>query len=684
MTVVEKKWGKRARLCGVAGRWAAIGAALLLAVGFFFDAIPTVEGAPPRRTAPRTSGFRDDAVKPGETAKAGGFVKSGETAKAGGFVKSGETAKTSGSVKPGETAKAGGFVESGETAKTSGSVKPGETAKTDGFDKLGETAKAGGWGRTSAARQAERNDGALPAAVGASFFSPDEERDAAALWSDPTEAERLRAQVLDAARRRRETWPQFPAINEKKAATLGIRRVEGKNVTLTTDLPPSPGVDEIPAALDAAIPHICRYFGIDERKFENWKINAFLMGNVDSFIEIGVLDGPPRFLYGYSICDRILAKDQKIEYYNRFLLLHELVHSFMHEVFGDLRPRWYSEGTAEYLALHLWKPAEKSIEIAQFQTDPDATPGFGRLQEIREIVRAGKAPTLREILAFEPRDYVRTSTYAWSWALVAFLNESPKYRDVVERLPYWSTYWEPNRVFVETLGDRWGELENDWADFVGRIDFNYNFDATAIDATPGRPFAEAAAESGNAAVVVEAAANRGWQNSGVALEAGTTYRLATAGRYRLNVEEAGKKLEFEASGATFRYVEGAPLGRLQAVVVPLESATFDAFYSLKSANGGSGTNLSDATKTVGGLKRGKSANEAKSASRGTFEPWDAVVGFETSTATLTPERSGTLFFRINDAPGNLAKNAGSVKIQIKRAASSGSREESAKPVESVE
>ncbi|MBQ2790459.1 MAG: hypothetical protein IJE97_12560, partial [Thermoguttaceae bacterium] len=163
-----------------------------------------------------------------------------------------------------------------------------------------------------------------------------------------------------------------------------------------------------------------------------------------------------------------------------------------------------------------------------------------------------------------------------------------------------------------------------------------------------------------------------------------TYRLATAGRYRLNVEEAGKKLEFEASGATFRYVEGAPLGRLQAVVVPLESATFDAFYSLKSANGGSGTNLSDATKTVGGLKRGKSANEAKSASRGTFEPWDAVVGFETSTATLTPERSGTRFFRINDAPGNLAKNAGSVKIQIKRAASSGSREESAKPVESVE
>jgi hypothetical protein len=117
------------------------------------------------------------------------------------------------------------------------------------------------------------------------------------------------------------------------------------------------------------------------------------------------------------------------------------------------------------------------------------------LQEIREIVRAGQAPTLREILAFEPRDYVRTSTYAWSWALVAFLNESPKYRDVVERLPYWSTYWEPNRVFVETLGDHWGELENDWADFIGRIDFGYDFDATAVDATPGRPFEEAAAES---------------------------------------------------------------------------------------------------------------------------------------------------------------------------------------------
>lgn len=634
MTVVGERKGKRTRVCGVAGRCAALLTAVGVANGIWGNAIPTVEGAPPRRATTRTTGFRDAAAKSGETVKA---------------------------------------------------------AESSAFGDSGNSAKSGAFGRQNVARQAERNDGALPASVGTSFFSADEERDAAALWRDPSEAERLRAQVLDAARRRRESWPPFPAINEKKAAALGIRRIEGKNVTLTTDLPSSPGVDQIPAALDAAIPHICRFFNVDEQKFENWKINAFLMRNVDSFIEIGVLDGPPRFLYGYSVYDRILAKDQGIEYYNRFLLLHELVHSFMHEVFGDLRPRWYSEGSAEYLALHLWNPAAKSIEIAQFQTDPDATPGFGRLQEIREIVRAGKAPTLREILAFEPRDYVRTSTYAWSWALVAFLNESPKYRDVAELLPYWSTYWEPNRVFADIVGDRWGELENDWADFVGRIDFGYDFDATAVDATPGRPFDEAAAElekkAGKAAeeaVVVEAAANRGWQNSGVALEAGTTYRLATAGRYRLNVEEAGKKLEFEAPGATFRYVEGAPLGRLQAVVVPLESATFDEFYSLNSANGASEENgavSNGATKTVGGLKRGKSANEAKSAPRETLAPWDAAVGFETSTATLTPERAGTLFFRINDAPGNLEKNAGSVKIQIKRAAPNGKREESAKSTE---
>jgi len=677
MAVVGQKRGKWTRVCGVARRFAATSAAAWVATCCFWSAIPTVEGAPPRRTAPRTSGFRADAAKLGE---------SGESAKPGAFGKSGESAKPS------------------AYGKTGGSAKPGA------FGKAGESAKPGVSERRNVARQAERNDGALPASAGTSFFSADEERDAAALWRDPSEAERLRAQVLDAAaRRRRESWPPFPAINEKKAAELGIRRVEGKNVTLTTDLPPSPGVDQIPAALDAAIPHICRFFNVDERKFENWKINAFLMRNVDSFIEIGVLDGPPRFLYGYSIYDRILAKDQGIEYYNRFLLLHELVHSFMHEVFGDLRPRWYSEGSAEYLALHLWKPAAKSIEIAQFQTGPDATPGFGRLQEIREIVRAGKAPTLREILAFEPRDYVRTSTYAWSWALVAFLNESPKYRDVAELLPYCSTYWEPNRVFADLIGDRWGELENDWADFIGRIDFGYDFDATAIDATPGRPFDEVAAELGNkagkaaeGAVVVEAAANRGWQNSGVALEAGTTYRLATAGRFALNVEEAGKKLEFEAPGATFRYVEGAPLGRLQAVVVPLESATFDEFYSLNSENGRSGANgesgtdgvnginrvngapSNDSTKTVGGLRRGKSANEVKSAPRGTLAPWDAAVGFETSTTTLTPERAGTLFFRINDAPGNLAKNAGKVKIQIKRAAPNGKREESAKSVESVE
>lgn len=616
MERVARKRAIWTRVCG----GAALVAALVVAQGRGVGT-RTSDAAPPRRTAPRTSAARN-AV---DSANPGALEKTGDSA------------------------------NSGALEKTNGLRNP------SGSERLGNA------GKTSASRnaaRAETNDGALPAAWGSSFFSPEEERDAAARWNDPNEAERLKNQVLDAARRRRETWPKFPAINEKRAAELGIRRIEGKNVTLTTDLPPSPGVDQIPAALDAAIPHICRFFNVDEQKFENWKINAFLMGNVDSFIDIGVLDGPPRFLYGYSVCDRIFAKDQKIEYYNRFLLLHELVHSFMHEVFGDLRPRWYSEGSAEYLALHRWKPATKSIEIAQFQTDPDATPGFGRLQEIREIVRSGKAPTLREILAFQPRDYVRVSTYAWSWALVAFLNESPKYRDVAERLPYWSTHSDPSRVFVETLGDRWGEFENDWADFVGRIDFKYDFEATAIEATPGRPFDEAAAETGGA-VVVEAAANRGWQNSGVALEAGTTYRLATAGRFALNVEEAGKKLEFEAPGATFRYVEGAPLGRLLAVVVPLESTTFEDFYSLKSADGES------AAKFGGGLMRANSVKREKSAPRGTLEPWDAAVGFETATTTLTPERSGTLFFRVNDAPGNLAKNSGRVKIQIKRAASSG-------------
>ena len=180
-------------------------------------------------------------------------------------------------------------------------------------------------------------------------------------WLDPDKTQGLRQFVLDFARERRERWPEYPELNFAQGKLDNIRRLDSRRVVLYTDLPSSSSVDELPEVLEAAIPQLCEFFHADPAAFSDWKVEAFLMRDVDAFVRFRALEGNAQFLYGYSDRNRIYAKDQKVEY-NRFLLIHELVHTFMH-YFGDLQPRWFSEGAAEYIALHNWDRRKDSSSL---------------------------------------------------------------------------------------------------------------------------------------------------------------------------------------------------------------------------------------------------------------------------------------------------------------------------------
>ena len=65
---------------------------------------------------------------------------------------------------------------------------------------------------------------------------------------------------------------------------------------------------------------------------------------------------------------------------------------------------------------------------------------------------------------------------------------------------------------------------------------------------------------------VTVAADRGWQNSGLRLEAGVSYRLTAAGRYQ--VAKTTKVWWCEPGGVSIRYYRGRPLGILLAAVRP--------------------------------------------------------------------------------------------------------------------
>lgn len=415
-----------------------------------------------------------------------------------------------------------------------------------------------------------------------------------------------RAVVLAAAQVRRQKWPPFEPVALFHAQGLGIRRLTGRHVDFYTDLPSTPETDGMVEALDRAVPLLCRYFSLPESAYESWRIEAFLMNEREPFEIFGALTGAPEFPNGYSLYNRIWVFDKKQGYYNRFLLLHELVHAFMDETFGSLEPRWYSEGIAEFLALHSWDG--QTLTLGVFPENAEQVAGFGRIDRIRTEAAKQNIAAPTTVFGFKPDDYEDVVTYAWSWAMVTLLAHDRSYADFLAAMPYLMTRPDPTAEFLHLSGAD-ATLGTDWADFVTTIDYGYDFDATRLDYAPGVPL-------GSEPVILElAASGGGWQNSRIALQASQSIEISASGRFRVGYLR--RKLPCEANGITIRYVNGRPLGTLLATVI---------------------------------------ANPADGALRIT------PIG---TGARLTAEKAGTLYFRLNLPPGEIDRAEGTLQIKIR-------------------
>ena len=58
----------------------------------------------------------------------------------------------------------------------------------------------------------------------------------------------------------KQTEFELPSLDEERVAAAGLRKLEGNHLTLYTDLPPSPEVDELPHVFDEAVPLWRIYF----------------------------------------------------------------------------------------------------------------------------------------------------------------------------------------------------------------------------------------------------------------------------------------------------------------------------------------------------------------------------------------------------------------------------------------
>ena len=151
------------------------------------------------------------------------------------------------------------------------------------------------------------------------------------------------------------------------------------------------------------------------------------------------------------------------------------------------------------------------------------------------------------------------------------------------------------------------QLHEEWQVFVGELVHGYDFARTRLDFSPAKFTPRA-----DMPVKLTVAADRGWQNTGVRLEAGVRYKLTATGQYTLAGEP--KPWISEPNGVTIRYHRGLPLGILLAVVRPEDSQQGPSPF---------------------------------------FKP--DVIGLG---ATIEPEQTGTLYLRINDFAGELADNTG--------------------------
>ena len=401
-------------------------------------------------------------------------------------------------------------------------------------------------------------------------------------------------------------------IDEARVAAAGIRKLTGVRLVLYTDISSDPEVDILPAVFDQAFEQWCEYFNIDPAKHSDWQMTGFLMDDVRPFVETDLLPRTlPPFEHGYSRNDTLWLYEQPSPYYRRHLLLHEGTHGFMNMVLGGCGPPWYSEGMAELLATHRWR--EGQLMLNWTPTSREEVPMWGRIKAVKDAVAENRAILLEDVIEYDGSAHRETEPYAWCWAAATLLDRHPDYRERFRQL--YGSVNEPHFSdrFVSLIGDDWDALSEQWRVFVFNLEYGHDVPRTALDFTPGRPISHSGAD-------VTVAADRGWQNTGLRLESATTYRFTAQGRYQ--VADEPRVWWCEPGGVSIRYYRGLPLGILMAAVRPDEAP--------------------------------------EDGPRPLVRP--VAVGLQ---ATLTPEKTGTLHLRINDSPGELHDNRGSLSVEIR-------------------
>ena len=344
--------------------------------------------------------------------------------------------------------------------------------------------------------------------------------------------------------------------DDARLAEAGIRVYESERLKLYTDID-AEIARTLPPLIDAVYLAWVEYFGElpAARDGSTFQLTGYLIRDESLFREAGLVpENLPMFEHGRHRRHEFWLREQKFDYFRRHLLLHEATHCFMTILSGVTPPVWYIEGMAEYFATHQIQQ-DGAVRFRVMPTSPNEFAGWGRITAIRNEFADKQSRSISEIIAWEPTDFLKPVPYAWSWGLCQFLDAHPRYREPFRKLGSLDQGHAFRREFTALFQQFERELNTEWQLFSQNLQYGYEATRAAIDFRSGTLLVRE-----QPARRCDIAAGRGWQSSGVRMEAGQTYKIASVGRFTL--AELPKPWISEPQGITFRYFDGRPLGQL--------------------------------------------------------------------------------------------------------------------------
>ncbi len=349
----------------------------------------------------------------------------------------------------------------------------------------------------------------------------------------------------------------------------------------------------------------------------SFRFTAYVMRDRELFSQAGLLPADlPLLFHGRQDGSEFWMNDQTRDYYRRHLFLHEATHVFMRHIGGeaDDLPLWFLEGIAELVATHVVSD-DDSVAFNVYPDVRERFAGLDRMELLRRDIAENGVRSIEDVTRLRSGDFARLEAYAWAWALCVFLDEHPATRDGFRETAKQLRERSLARWLAEVYRTDPVGLEVAWTQFVSHVTYRFDFERTRVAIADGKPLASSHS--------VEVQSDRGWQSSGVLVEAGQRYVIEAAGQ--ISLADAPKPWVSEADGISFQYVGGLPIGRLLGSVLSSEG-------------------------------------DAVTLARSMLE--ELTLG---NRAEFVAPVSGTLYLRVNDDWGSLADNRGALRVTVRRA-----------------